>query len=82
MLSLSEGIPAKRFPMVNVGLIVANFAVWLFYELPHLRSSVYHASLYYPCSVDGANGGGVAFFAHVEGFVFGFLVTTFHGGTP
>ena len=50
MLPLSDGIPARRFPFVNVGLIVANFAVWLFYELPHLHSSVHHAS-FYPCSV-------------------------------
>jgi rhomboid family protein len=53
MLPLSDGIPARRFPFVNVGLIVANFAVWLFYELPHLHSSVAHAS-FYPCSVNGS----------------------------
>jgi hypothetical protein len=27
MLPLSDGIPARRFPIVNVFLIVANFAV-------------------------------------------------------
>src|SRR5215469_7429816 len=53
MLPLSDGIPTKRFPIVNVALIVANFAVWLFYELPHLNSSIYHAS-FYPCSVNGS----------------------------
>ena len=52
MLPLSDGIPARRFPIVNVALIVANFCVWIFYELPHLNSSVYHAS-FYPCSVAG-----------------------------
>src|SRR5215813_2640571 len=52
MIPLSDGIPARRFPVVNVALIVANFAVWIFYELPHLNSSVDHAS-FYPCSVDG-----------------------------
>src|SRR5262249_7308823 len=51
MLPLSDGIPARRFPIVNVSLIVANFAVWIFYELPHLHSSVYHAS-FYPCAVN------------------------------
>jgi membrane associated rhomboid family serine protease len=51
MLPLSDGIPAKRFPLVNVAIIVANFAVWLFYELPHLNSSIYHAS-FYPCTVN------------------------------
>jgi rhomboid family protein len=53
MIPLSDGIPARRFPFVNVALIVANVAVWLFYELPHLDSSVFHAS-FYPCTVSGA----------------------------
>jgi hypothetical protein len=53
MIPLSDGIPARRFPYVNVALIVANFAVWLLYELPHLNSSVFHAS-FYPCTVTSA----------------------------
>src|SRR3954452_13854576 len=53
MIPLSDGIPARRFPYVNVALILANFAVWLLYELPHLGSSVFHAS-FYPCTVTGA----------------------------
>jgi membrane associated rhomboid family serine protease len=90
MLPLSDGIPARRFPIVNVLLIVANFAVFILYELPHFNNAVYHAS-FYPCSVGlwflyqlieasfgvfsaSANGGGVAFFAHVGGFIFGLLV--------
>jgi hypothetical protein len=46
-------MPARRFPVVNVALIAANFAVWLFYELLHLDASVAHAS-FYPCAVVGA----------------------------
>jgi len=53
MIPLSDGIAARRFPIVNVALIAANFAVWIFYELPHLGSSVFHAS-FYACTVDGA----------------------------
>jgi membrane associated rhomboid family serine protease len=53
MLPLSDGIPARRFPIVNVLLIVANFAVFIFYELPHLNTAVYHAS-FDPRRVDGA----------------------------
>ena len=53
MLPLSDGISARRFPVVNVLLIAANFAVWLFYELPNLNAAVYHAS-FYSCSVDNA----------------------------
>ena len=51
MLPLSDGIPARSFPFVNVALIVANFCVWIFYELPNLGSAVYHAS-FYPCAVN------------------------------
>src|SRR5262250_1559860 len=43
MLPLSDGLAARRFPIVNIALIVANFAVWLFYELPHLHSAACHA---------------------------------------
>jgi membrane associated rhomboid family serine protease len=53
MIPLSDGIPARRFPWVNVALIVANFAVWIFYELPQLNSSVAHSS-FYACTVNGS----------------------------
>jgi rhomboid family protein len=53
MLPLSDGLSARRFPIVNVGLIVANFAVWIFYELPHLDSAVSHSS-FYACRVDSS----------------------------
>src|ERR1700748_1044716 len=53
MLPLSDGIPTRRLPIATLASIVANFAVWLFYELPHLQSSVFHAS-FYPCTVNGS----------------------------
>ena len=53
MLPLSDGLSPRSFPFVNVAIIVANFAVWLFYELPHLDASIAHAS-FYPCTVDGS----------------------------
>src|SRR3954451_2545718 len=53
MIPLSDGMPARRFPVVHRTLIAACFAVWLFYELPHLDSSIVHASLY-PCTIDGS----------------------------
>jgi rhomboid family protein len=53
MIPLSDGIPARRFPVVTVAIIVANVLVWTLYELPHLGPSIHHASLY-PCAVDGA----------------------------
>jgi membrane associated rhomboid family serine protease len=53
VLPISDGLRARRFPVMNVALIVANFAVWIFYELPNLDSATYHAS-FYPCTVDGS----------------------------
>jgi rhomboid family protein len=53
MLPLSDGLPARRFPIVNIALIAANFAVWILYELPHLNAAVHHAS-FYACTVDNA----------------------------
>ena len=65
MLPLSDGLAARRFPIVNISIIVANFAVWIFYELPHLNSSVFHAS-FYPCTVNdtcrGPESWGVSWF--------------------
>jgi membrane associated rhomboid family serine protease len=56
VLPLADGLPARRFPIVNVLLIAANFAVWILYELPHLDSSVREAS-FYPCTIDGSCNG-------------------------
>jgi len=53
MLPLSDGLHPRKFPIVNVMLIAANFAVWILYELPHMNSAVYHGS-FYPCTVDNA----------------------------
>lgn len=53
MIPFSDGVPARRFPVVNVALIVANFAVWLLYELPASDAAILNAS-FYPCAVDHA----------------------------
>jgi membrane associated rhomboid family serine protease len=119
LIPYSDGIAARRFPVVNVTLIALNFAAFLFYELPNGDAAVNQAS-FYPCDVtnachlgipwgigwitamfmhagwehilggwflyqffegnyalvhpDDAGGSGVAFFAHVGGFLFGVLV--------
>jgi rhomboid family protein len=52
-MPITDGMPPRRFPYVNVAIIVANVLVWLFYELPSLDASVGHSS-FYVCSVDGA----------------------------
>jgi hypothetical protein len=49
-MPLTDGMPARRFPIVTVLLIAANLIVWIFYELPHLNSSIAHSS-FYACDV-------------------------------
>jgi membrane associated rhomboid family serine protease len=56
MLPLSDGLPARRLPVVNILLIVANFAVFTLYQPPNLNSAVCHAS-FYPCTVEGPRRG-------------------------
>jgi membrane associated rhomboid family serine protease len=51
VLPLSDGLPARRFPVVNVTLIAANIAVWVVYELPDVPGAVAQAS-FYPCDVE------------------------------
>lgn len=53
MIPISDGIAARRFPIVNVTLIVINFAVFLFYELPNPDAAIGQAS-FYPCNVENA----------------------------
>ena len=50
MIPLSDGIAARRFPIVNVALIAANFAVFLFYELPN--PDALGQAAFYPCDVN------------------------------
>jgi hypothetical protein len=51
MLPLSDGMRARRFPIVTVALIAANLAVWILYELPDLDAAVRDAS-FYACDVE------------------------------
>ncbi len=51
MLPIKDNVPTRSFPIVTVGLIAANFAVWILYELPHLNRSV-NEYAYHPCEVE------------------------------
>ncbi len=51
MLPLKDNVPTRRFPIVTVALIVANFAIWLFYELPDMNHAIIQLS-FFPCEVE------------------------------
>jgi membrane associated rhomboid family serine protease len=53
VLPLKDNVPTRSFPVVTVGLILANFAVWIFYELPHLNQSV-NEFAFHPCEVESS----------------------------
>jgi membrane associated rhomboid family serine protease len=53
MIPFTDDIPARRFPVVNVALIVVNVAVFLVYELPNLDVAIEQAS-FYPCDITRA----------------------------
>jgi membrane associated rhomboid family serine protease len=53
VLPLKDNVPTRSFPVVTVGLIVANFAVWIFYELPHLNRAVTEYA-FNPCEVNNS----------------------------
>ncbi|HEX2111631.1 MAG TPA: rhomboid family intramembrane serine protease [Gaiellaceae bacterium] len=55
MLPLKDNVPTRRFPILTVGLIVANVLVWLFYEEAGqgrgFIASVDEAA-YHPCEIE------------------------------
>src|ERR1700761_8399226 len=53
MIPLYDSNPGRRFPVVTVALIVANFAVFLLYELPNGDAAINQAS-FHPCDVTQA----------------------------
>ncbi len=50
MFPLKDNVPTRSFPLITVGLIVVNFAVWILYQLPNLDHSVIELA-YQPCEV-------------------------------
>jgi membrane associated rhomboid family serine protease len=53
MIPLYDRNPERRFPVINIALIVANFAVFLLYELPHQDAAIHQAS-FHPCDITHA----------------------------
>jgi membrane associated rhomboid family serine protease len=51
VIPLFDNVPARRFPFVTIAIILANAAVWLFYQVPDLEGSVYQLG-FIPCEVE------------------------------
>jgi membrane associated rhomboid family serine protease len=51
LLPLKDNVPTRSFPIVTLGLILANTLVWLFYELPNLDHAVNQLA-YHPCEFE------------------------------
>ena len=50
MLPLKDNVPTRTFPLVTVGLIVANTIVWLWEWKTGVNKEVFHYG-YYPCTL-------------------------------
>jgi membrane associated rhomboid family serine protease len=51
VLPLKDNVPTRTFPIVTVGLIVANTIVWLWEWKSGVNKEVFHYG-YYPCTID------------------------------
>lgn len=60
MLPLKDNVPTRQFPILTVAIILANLAVWIFWEKaggdPGFRQSLGEGA-YFPCEVDGSCNG-------------------------
>ncbi len=59
MFPIKDNVPTRSFPVVTAALIVANAAVWIFYQLPDLDRSVVELA-YQPCEVVSSCPAGTA----------------------
>jgi membrane associated rhomboid family serine protease len=59
LFPLKDNVPTRSFPVVTAALIAANFAVWIFYQLPNLDRSVVEFA-YQPCEVVSSCPAGTA----------------------
>jgi membrane associated rhomboid family serine protease len=79
MIPLRDNVPTRTFPVVTVGLIVANFAVWA-WELskPGLDTHVFRDG-YYPCTFQGPCVQPATLFHHLPWYEGAFTSMFMHG---
>ena len=80
MIPLRDNVPTRAFPVVTVGLIVANFAVWA-WEVSgtSVDEDVIHYG-YYPCTISGPCTGDLAPLRDTSWWDGAFTSMFMHGG--
>ena len=51
MIPLKDNVPTRHFPVVTVGLIIANVLVFFLYQVPDMEAAL-NSLAYHPCEVD------------------------------
>jgi membrane associated rhomboid family serine protease len=78
VLPIKDNVPTRTFPLVTVGLIIANSVIWLW----EWRTGVNHEVLrygYYPCSLEGPCVAPAASVHHLAWFLAAFTAMFLHG---
>ena len=78
MLPLKDNVPTRSYPLVTVGLIVANTIVWLWEWKTGVNKEVFHYG-YYPCSLHGPCHAPASLVTHVPWYEGAFTAMFLHG---
>ena len=79
MLPLKDNVPTRSFPLVTVGLIVANSIVWIWEWKTGVNKEVLQYG-YYPCTIDGPCVQPASLVHHLPWYEGAFTGMFLHGG--
>jgi membrane associated rhomboid family serine protease len=78
VLPLKDNVPTRTFPVVTIGLIVANTIVWLWQWKSGVDRTVLHDG-YYPCSLNGPCVAPASLVHHLPWYESAFTSMFMHG---
>ncbi len=79
MLPLKDNVPTRSFPIVTVGLIAANIAVWIWEFTSSVDNDVFHYG-FYPCTVEAPCVAPASLVPHLPWYESVFTSMFMHGG--
>jgi len=79
VLPLKDNVPTRSFPLVTVGLIVANSIVWIWEWKTGVNKEVLQYG-YYPCTIDGPCVQPASLVHHLPWYEGAFTGMFLHGG--